>query len=202
MCIALAAASAFQQDVFLVVLGNFHEELIRFCIPGDGAQRYIQDHVIPAGAGFIVFAAPLPGLCANVLFVLELQQGPKIPVPPKDNMPSTAAVATIRPPLGYSLCPVEMPRTRSPVTGSQVNLYVVNEICLCHTRVPTASPSACALFIRFEVPSNDGIDLRGDLLRREAAIDAVGKPEVVVKVEDRRGVVDEVLETCTDHVLL
>jgi hypothetical protein len=68
----------------------------------------------------------------DVLVVFKMEQGPKLFVPPYDNVTATSTVATVGPSFGNVLFPAEMGGTSSAISGFGVDFYVINEVIRCH----------------------------------------------------------------------
>ena len=71
-------------------------------------------------------------LCLYVAVVAEMEQGPIVAVAAEDDMSATSAVAAIRSAFRKVLGPMHMCGTSSATSGAAINLYVVNEIRICH----------------------------------------------------------------------
>ena len=104
------------------------------------------------------------------------------------------------PPLGDALGAVEVLGTRSSAAGYQVDLYVINKVCSCHMGLPTAWAAGCVLLP--DGGLNDGTNVLGHFRNGAGTIDPVGKPQVIVEVEDRRGIINKILVAGTDDVFL
>jgi hypothetical protein len=95
MVVSLSAAAPAHQYMGLSVFGDLALEFIRLRVSGNGSQGYFHDHILAAGAGHQLSRSGLPAFGPDVLGVFEVEEGPKMLVPPEDHMASATPVTAV-----------------------------------------------------------------------------------------------------------
>ena len=128
MPVAQSAASAFQQDDLLSVLGDVAHVLAGLGVVGHGAAGHLDDLVLAILAEAAVLGAALAVSGQDVAVVAQVQEGPVVAVAAQDDVSATTTIAAIGTTVGAVLGASHVGGTSSALARADVYLHVVNEI--------------------------------------------------------------------------
>ena len=126
--VAQSAASAFQQNDLLPVLGDVAQVFARLGVVGHGAAGHFYHLVLAILAEAAVLRAAFAVSGQHVSLVLEVQQRPVVAVAAQDDVAAASAVAAVGSALGHVLGAVHVCGTPAALARAAVYLHVVNEV--------------------------------------------------------------------------
>jgi hypothetical protein len=128
MVVSPSTFPSFGQDDFLAFVQDFHQYLLRFCVPNNGSQRNVYVYIITVRAMLVLPATSIAVTSNYVSGIFQVKQRPMLGVASNDHVTSTASITTVGPSLCRHSIPHEMCRTRSATSRAATNLYVINEV--------------------------------------------------------------------------
>ena len=174
MVVAEPPASARGDNDLLAVLGDFDLHLPRLGIANHRPQRHLDQFVSAIGAVLVLAGSALAGSRNHMFPVLQMQQRPKLRIPPHNHVSAPATIAAIRPAFGVVFAPVKVSRSWTALPRAAANLDVVDEIL-------TGQPS-----LRFVELTHRIAQPTGNFVDAAHAVDADIFSGRAVKVRHRR----------------
>ncbi len=133
MPVSKTSASTFQKDFLLAIFSDVHQVFTCLCVINNSSTRHLDDLVITVGTKTSTMASAHTVTSEDMTIVFEVKQSPIILARTDDDVSATSAVATIRSTLRSELFTMKVSRTAAASTASDMNLYVIYEIAICHS---------------------------------------------------------------------
>jgi len=70
--------------------------------------------------------------CKNVTVIAQMQERPIVMVSTQIDIAASAAISTVRPSIRHILSTMQVNRSSPSLTGTTINLHIVDKVCFRH----------------------------------------------------------------------
>ena len=132
MPVTQSAASAFQQNDFLTMLGYIADVFTGFGIVHYRAAGHFDYFILSVLAEAAVLGARLAVACHDVAVVAQVQQGPVVAVAAENHVAASSSVTSVGAAIGNVFFTPHVRGASTALTGAAIDFYVVNKIRFSH----------------------------------------------------------------------
>ena len=128
MPVSQSSATAFEEHHALVMLLHLADKFPRLPVIDDCAARHFDNLVLAVFAEGTALTASASVSSHDMFLVLEVQEGPEVPVSMQDYRPALTAIAAVRSAFGQIFGTMEVHTPGSALARAAVYLHVVDKI--------------------------------------------------------------------------